>query len=177
MTVLSPLSSTTGNDRGWLVHNDGWLLFDGERTSFAFTRGEARKESFGPFGSFRLEDGREVRFSPPGEKPDVAPLEDIVRKWEAAIIPDGEAVLPPVEIHPSVWAERFTLAVGTAIVFVVPIGMGIAFEVFWVSALSIVGLMAMIATASRYASILRRGLPKALADPGHDLRTKSALEA
>jgi hypothetical protein len=110
----------TGSDYGWLVSCDGWLLFEGTRTNFALTRGEARQLRYEVVGHLFLEDDRRVAFSVVGEMPDPKPLQDIIRCWEREPIPGGDAILPPREPHPQIWADRSTYCVLGGLICLVP---------------------------------------------------------
>lgn len=163
LTVLSSQRVNTGSDYGRLIECDGWLLFEGARTSFAVTRGEARRPKYDPPGHLRLEDDRTVVFAPIGGGLDHEPIKRVLQKWERASIPDGEAVLPPRETHPEIWADRWTVAVGAGIVLLLPFGMGLAFGVVWIWVLSLILISCAASYAWDYARRLKRELPRVLA--------------
>ncbi len=106
LSIRDTFGRTTGRDNGWLIFSEGWILFEGVRTEFAITRGESYRWPTAAAFGLRLEDGRNVVIS-------VAPnaglekrLNQAFRAWEAAPIPDGEAMLPPREVHTEIYARR-----------------------------------------------------------------------
>ena len=123
LSVVNAKGGTTGNDLGRLISNEGWLLFEGERTAFALTRQKAQVPRFGAAGVVNLEDRRAVRFA----SPDAVMLDRVLTDWSLSPVPDGEAVLPPTETHPGVWAERWTGCVIGLIACVAVAGMALAF--------------------------------------------------
>ena len=156
----------TGGDIGRLISSEGWLLFEGERTSFAVTRGEAYEPRYGETGLVNLEDGRSVLFS----APDAGVLERVLTDWSASPVAEGEAVLPPVEIHPGIWVERWTMTLTGALIFFIVAGFGLAFGFPLAAALASVGLVACLGAAGGVARRLGKELPRALegADPALD---------
>lgn len=163
MTVADRHGVATGTDRGWLIFSEGWLLFEGARTSFAVTRGEARGRLYGIQLSLTLEDRRSVQLSlVEGQES----LTQAHRDWNAAPIPEGEALLPPTEFHPETWVDRWSLCIFGAVGFGTVLGFGIAFGVGWVIASSLLAVLACLIVASRCARRLRRELSRVLGLPG-----------
>lgn len=156
VSVVDQHGVTRGLDKGWLIFSEGWLLFEGARTSFAVTRGEARGKVFGMQLSLTLEDRRNVQFTVAPERQDA--LLQGHREWNLAPIPDGEALLPPVDVHPLIWADRWTLCVFGAVAFGVVTGFGIGFGYWWVVAVSSMAVIACLCSAAYYVRRLRREL-------------------
>ena len=127
MTVVDRIGEQTGSDCGTLIFCDGWLLFEGARTEFAVTRGEAWANAPGTSVNLTLEDRRTVRLTLPLEASGYKPFNEAFSRWNLQPIPDGEAVLPPREIHPEVWVERWTWCVIGLIACLAVTGMAFAF--------------------------------------------------
>ncbi len=142
-------AGATGSDRGWLIFSDGWLLFEGARTSFALTRGEARNlppQSL----TLKLEDRRSVQFSLPGERPNAEPLNRALRRWNAEPIPEGEAILPPIEIHPTFWVDRCSLSALGVAIMAVPMVLAALYAYWIVAALAGVVLLGCLGLVTFY---------------------------
>lgn len=162
LTVQDAHGRKTGGDRGWLVHCEGWILFEGERTSFAFTRGEAWTPRYEGHGVFALEDRRRVILTPVGEKPGPTPLKALVAAWNEAPIPAGEAILPPTDLHPQHWVDQHAAWVLGAVVAATFGGFAVAFQAWPIAVLATVARVFCIVCAYDCARRLRAELPRVL---------------
>lgn len=158
VSLFDRSGACTGTDYGWLIHCEGWLLFGGGRTSFAFSRGEARPLRYSGRARVRLEDGRDVEFVMPGERPDWAPLERLVADWNGAPIPEGEAVLPPKGAHPEIWVTWWNFSLIAMLASLGVAAMAIFFEAPRWAALIVIASVGCGLGAAYCASELNRGL-------------------
>lgn len=164
------MAARLGRDEGMLSLVDGWLHFRGLRTEWSLSAGKVRREGtcLGvPTG--HPEVSSEVRLSAPSDAGmgDVTSIRDMLDAWQAASLPDGSAVDPPVvprtpwlvALEPAgskAWAwtaVAVSLIVATA--FVAP-------EIVWVAA--IVAVTGLILLVTRFRQ--RRLLVRQLAPPG-----------
>ena len=127
MAVVDRIGEQTGSDFGTLIFCEGWILFEGGRTNFALSRGEAAAIPTARSVTLTLEDRRTVRLTLLDEGCDFRSFSEAFSRWNSLPIPDGEAVLPPTDIHPGVWAERWTGCVIGLIACVAVAGMALAF--------------------------------------------------
>lgn len=148
----------TGKDQGHLIFSEGWLLFEGARTAFALTRAEGAGWTDSRVVRFTLADGRGAVFSLPPNSPSSDRLKAAYYVWSGMSIPKGEAVLPPVEIHPAVRAERWSLAVVGLVVCVPVAALGLFFAFWPLAILATLGATASLAGARRCARRLRDDL-------------------
>ena len=127
MAVVSRTGEQTGKDFGTLIFCDGWLMFEGGRTDFAVTCGEAAATPTARSVTLTLEDRRTVRLTLLDENCEFRSFSEAFSRWNSQPIPDGEALLPPTETHPEVWVERWTGCILGLIACIAFAGMALAF--------------------------------------------------
>ena len=93
----------TGQDEGVVIFFDGWLLFEGRRTTFAIRNRDALFLS-DEDNRLRFDQGIEGEFFPYEKDGDRRDLRDAfgvaLLRWSKGPSPDGEPVLPPGTVHP-----------------------------------------------------------------------------
>ena len=177
LTIRDAHGLRTGSDQGWTIFSQGWVLFEGTRTDFAVTRGESSRQLREGTLTLRLEDGRKVTFSPIGGPPIARQLNRAFNAWEVAMVPEGEAVLPPIETHSEIWAERHTLCIVGLLVSLAMAGFGATFHLFFAGFVGLFTGASCLWAGFLYARRLREGLsasplahrvPKSVAVPDPD---------
>ena len=95
-----------GMDRGNVAFNDGWLLFEGERTSFALKRDDlVEVHRVGDGRRLDLRSGHRLRFREVEEA-----LRADLDRWIAGARVPGLSRLPPTDVHPERRARPMALA-------------------------------------------------------------------
>lgn len=105
--VVSRLETTVGLDRGLVTFIDGWLHFEGQRTSFSLSRDDVQKRDQ---NRIWLREGGEIEFSPDDslkadglERVNLrSNFNDEIDRWyRLGKAAQGLSILPPLTLHPS----------------------------------------------------------------------------
>ncbi|RYG25158.1 hypothetical protein EON82_08145 [bacterium] len=113
-----------GRENGWVAFVDGWLVYEGLRTSFSLrTCDVSSRYEFGGYLFLKEHDGTVVRMflltdfmqtSRPGRWRDRRRMREAFEEWRNTSSPVGEPVLPPREVslrtQGEVIGERGTIA-------------------------------------------------------------------
>lgn len=177
LAIWDRFEKATGGDVGWLIHSDGWLLFEGGRTAFALTRNEVSRDQWNGKGVLWIEDGRKIEFRLPHERPKRAVLDGLLAAWDTAPTPKGEAVLPPIATHPEGAAYDWNNRVAEVVLW----SMGIAVSLLsglWPIIVALYSIMAFVSAGRALAAAkrLRRDLRSLEALPDVAIREFGDLE-
>ncbi len=103
----------TGFENGWLGFADGWLVYEGLRTSFSLTKRHVGIRRDGTSYRLRLPEGRELRFTlltdalqttRPAGRSDAQGLREAFNAWTREPSPVGEPLWPPLGPSPHLLA-------------------------------------------------------------------------
>lgn len=164
LTIRDARGQVTGRDHGWLIFSEGWILFEGNRSEFAITRGESYRRRSESLFVLRLEDGRAVYLSPATGWDSEKALNEAFKTWETVPIPDGEAVLPPEEVHPEIVAEHQLGWIFGTVAAAVVLAFGIGFVSWPTIALGSILSTGYVLGAAECTRRLRASLARALLD-------------
>lgn len=144
-----------GWENGWITFVDGWLVYEGMRTSFALKPDSLKRGGTVAANSLlrlHLTDGTTIRLMrlsdfmqtqrPAGWR-DGRHMRDAFRAWREGDVPKGEAVFPPAERSSRVLAEAMSASF-TLTALLMTLGFVLVLSQEWRA----VGMMLVLAIAS-----------------------------
>jgi hypothetical protein len=176
-----------GRENGWVAFVDGWIVYEGLRTSFSVRVSDVQSmlNAGGSFDLWFPEMGAArlslltdyMQTSKPAKLGSRADLSDAYNLWRNGPIPEGRPIFPPVQISPRVFGER-TAEFSFGVLALALLGFLFGLAAFYVgTAVTAVGAVACVAGAMRNYRALRNVLAQPMtALPRGDLVRPVPLE-